>query len=172
MLIIPQKKKKSLTDGNSARARGNERQRRYWSELTRKKRSSAVCVCVCVSPRSKAVSQILEHPVPPKKHYGFFAVNMWPQDAPSLFPRSSCPAASEYQTMETQDSETERSPGIGFTDRAVGSRRAANSAKWDYVLARSQTFHYDSMRMYFTKRFPPPSSPNIPHKFLDRYVAA
>lgn len=31
--------------------------------------------------------------------------------------------ASEYQTMETQDSETERSPGIGFTDRTVSTQR-------------------------------------------------
>lgn len=36
--------------------------------------------------------------------------------------------ASEYQTMETQDSETERSPGIGFTDRTVSTQRKVQ--KW------------------------------------------
>lgn len=36
--------------------------------------------------------------------------------------------ASEYQTMETQDSETKRSPGIGFTDRTVSTQRKVQ--KW------------------------------------------
>lgn len=37
--------------------------------------------------------------------------------------------ALEYQTMETQDSETKRSPGIGFTDRTDKSQQAEKSAK-------------------------------------------
>lgn len=36
--------------------------------------------------------------------------------------------ATEYQTMETQDSETKRSPGIGFTDRTVSTQRKVQ--KW------------------------------------------
>lgn len=61
-----------------------------------------------------------------KKVLNLVAVHMWPQDAPSQFPCSSCRTAC-LGIPNAVEKKTKRSPGTRFTDRRDKSQHAVKS---------------------------------------------